>query len=120
MHTYRLIQVERRDSVFCIRLKNTRLEETEIQEFGEEMVALSDHLGCRYLALSLGPQTPHCIFSIFLSRLVAIRNAYQKLAGGFVLCEVGPQTYSAFSACRLEGEFVFLPDFDSAVRYFAA
>ena len=118
--TYRLIRVECRDQVFCVRLKNTRLEEIDIKEFGEEMISLSDLHGCRFLALSLGPQTPHCLFSVFLSRLVTVRNAFQKLGGAFVLCEVGPQTYSAFTACRLQDEFVFLPDFAAAVRHFAA
>ena len=120
MFPYRLIQVECRGDVFCVRLKHTRLEEIEIQEFGEEMVSLSDRHGCRHLALSLGPETPYCLFSVFLSRLVSIRNAYQKLGGGFVLCEVGTQTYSTFTACRLQGEFVFLPDFAATVRHFAA
>ena len=120
MHPYRLIHVERRDQVFCVRLVHTRLEELEIHEFGQEVLSLSDHHGCRFLALSLGPQTPYCLFSVFLSRLVTLRNSFQKLGGGFVLCEVGPQTYSAFTACRLHGEFVFLPDFAAAVRHFAA
>lgn len=118
MQPYRLIRVECREQVFCARLVNTRLDELEIHEFGEEVLSLADAEGCRFLALSLGPQTPRCLFSVFLSRLVALRNAYRNRSGELVLCEVGPQTYSAFTACHLHGEFVFLPDFDAAVRYF--
>lgn len=120
MQRYRLIRVEVRDQVFCVRLSETRLEELDIPEFGEEMVSLADNDGCRFLALSLGPQTPRCLFSVFLSRLVAIHNAYRKRGGEMVLCQVGPQTYSAFTACHLHGQFVFLPDFDAAVQYFEA
>jgi hypothetical protein len=120
LQTYRLIRVEIREQVFCVRLSETRLEEVDIPEFAEEMVALADNDGCRFLALSLGPQTPRCLFSVFLSRLVALRNAYLKRGGQMVLCQVGPQTFSAFKGCHLDGEFVFLPDFDAAVRYFDA
>ena len=120
MNGYRLIEVECREQVFCVRLKHTRLEELEIQEFGEEMLSLGDRHGCRFLALSLGPQTPHCIYSVFLSRLVSLRNAYLKLGGGFVLCEVGPQALSAFTACKLQNEFIFVPDFAAAIRHFTA
>ena len=120
LQTYRLICVEVRDQVFCVRLSETRLEELDIPEFGEEMLSLADNDDCRFLALSLGPQTPRCLFSVFLSRLVVLRNAYRKRGGEMVLCQVGPQTYSAFTGCHLHGEFVFLPDFDAAVRYFEA
>ena len=120
MNGYRLIEIECRDRVFCVRLKHTRLEELEIHELGEELRSLSDRHGCRFLAMSLGPQTPYCLYSVFLSQLVSIRNAFLKLGGGFVLCEVGPQTLSAFSACKLQTEFVFLPDFAAAVRHFSA
>ena len=51
---------------------------------------------------------------------MSIRNAYRKLGGEFVLCDVGTQTLSAFTACKLHDEFVFLPDFDAAVQHFAA
>lgn len=120
MQTHRLIRVECREQVFCVRLDRTRLEELEIHEFGEEMLSLADREGCRFLALSLGPKTPRCLFSVFLSRLVSLLNAYRKRGGELVLCEVGPQTMSAFKACRLDGGFVFLADFDAAVRYFEA
>jgi hypothetical protein len=120
MENYRLIRVEPRGQVFCVRLINTRLEELDIYEFGEEMLSLPEREGGRFVALSLGPPTPRCLFSVFLSRLVALRNAYRGRGGELVLCEVGPQTYSAFTACHLHGEFVFLPDFVAAVRYFEA
>ena len=120
MQTYRLIRVEVREQVFCVRLRETRLEELDIPEFGEEIVSLADNDGSRFLALSLGPQTPRCLFSVFLSRLVALRNAYRKQGGEMILCQVGPQTFGAFKGCHLDGKFIFLSDFDAAVRYFEA
>ena len=42
------------------RLKNTRIDETEIYQTGAELIDLCESEGCRKLALSLGPQPPDC------------------------------------------------------------
>jgi hypothetical protein len=96
-----------------------RLEETEIQQFGEEMIALCADEGCRKIALSLGPEALDCLYSVFLAKLIAIRNALARREGQFVLCEVGPIAFSVFEACLLHREFVFVDDFPAAVKYFA-
>ncbi len=75
--------------------------------------------GCRKLALSLGPEPPDCLYSVFLAKLISIRNALRKLDGELALCEVAPIAYSVFEACLLHREFVFVPNFDAAVAYFA-
>src|SRR5436305_2245972 len=111
MVSFRHIQVHCQDDVFCVRLKHSRLEENEIQQLGEEIHSLCNVEGCRKLAISLGPETPYCLYSVFLSRLVAIRNALTRLGGRLVLCEVGPKAMSTFEACKLQQEFTFVPDF---------
>jgi hypothetical protein len=120
MPVYRHIQVDRRGDVCCVRLKNTRLEETEIQQLGEELISLCTAEGCRKLALSLGPEPPDCLYSVFLAKLVAVRNALAKVDGRLVLCEVAPIAFSVFEACLLHREFVFVNDFSAALEYFAA
>ncbi|MFO0880411.1 MAG: hypothetical protein U0840_23950 [Gemmataceae bacterium] len=107
------------DGVVCIRLKHSRLEETEIHQLGEEILAACAEPGSR-LALSLGPETPYCLYSVFLAKLVAIRNALARHGGTMVLCEVGPNAYSTFEACHLKQEFIFVKDFAAAVAHFAA
>jgi hypothetical protein len=119
MDQYRLIKIDRRGDVFCVRLRDTRLEEAAIQEFGDEILDLCNIDGCRKLALSLGPAPPDCLYSVFLAKLISIRNALRKLDGELVLCEVAPIAYSVFEACLLHREFVFVPNFDAAVAYFA-
>ncbi len=119
MDQYRLIKIDRRGDVFCVRLRSPRLEEAEIQEFGDEIQELCSKDGCRKLALSLGPEAPDCLYSVFLAKLISVRNALKKLDGELVLCEVAPIAYSVFEACLLHREFVFVANFDAAVAYFA-
>jgi hypothetical protein len=119
MESFRHIKVERREDVFCVRMRHSRLEENEIYQFGEELVSLCHREGCRKLALSLGPETPDCLYSVFLAKLVSVRNTLLKVGGRMVLCEVGPVAKSVFEACLLHREFTFVPDFEAAVAHFA-
>jgi hypothetical protein len=118
MDTFRHITATRQHDVTCVRLKHARLEEGEIAQLADEVISLCRDPGCK-LALSLGPQTPYCLYSVFLAKLITIRNAVVKAGGRMVLCDVGPNTYSAFEATRLHQEFTFVPDFAAAVAHFA-
>lgn len=115
---YRFIRVEREGDVFRARLRQTRLEEAEINQLGEELGLLVTRDGCRKLALALGPEPPDCMYSLFLAKLVSLRNLLSRHDGRLVLCEVAPLTYSVFEACQLHREFVFVPDFAAAVAHF--
>ena len=85
---YRLITVERKRDVFCVRLRRTRLEELEIQNLGDELLSLVNDEGCRKLALSLGPEPPDCLYSVFLAKLVALRNAMNRVGGQLDIVEM--------------------------------
>jgi hypothetical protein len=115
MNKYRFITVEQRGDTYCARLKSSRMDETEIYLLGSELTDLCDVQGCRKLALSLGPQPPDCLYSVFLAKLVTVRNTLRKHGGQLVLCELSPTAYSVFEACLLHREFTFAPDFDAAV-----
>src|SRR5262245_34517662 len=116
---YRYLRAHRDGDVFCVRLRQPRLEEGEIHQFGEELQQLITRDGCRRLALSLGPESPDCMYSVFLAKLVSVRNLLARHEGRMVLCEVSPLTYSVFEACLLHREFTFVPDFAAAVAHFA-
>ncbi len=118
MDSYKHIRVERQGDVFCVRLRHSRLEETEIHQLGGELVDLCEKQGCRKLALSLGPEPPDCLYSVFLAKLIAIRNALRRLGGEMVLCEVSPVAYQVFEACLLHREFTFAADFAAAGHSF--
>ncbi len=119
MDHYRHIRVERQGDVHLVRLRNSRLEENDIQQLGNELIDLCENGGCRKLALSLGPEAPDCLYSVFLAKLVSVRNALRRLEGRLVLCEAAPVTYQVFEACLLHREFEFAPDFTAAVAALA-
>jgi len=117
MARYQHITVTRQGDVHCVRLQHSRIEENEIAQLGDELITLGTE-GCCKLALSLGPETPYCLYSVFLAKLVAVRNHLQRLGCEIVLCEVSPITYDAFQACMLHREFTFLPDLPAAFAHF--
>ena len=112
------IDVDQRGEVACVRLRRFRIEESEILELTNELMKLAATPVCKKIALSLGPRPPECLYSVFLAKLVAMRNALGKLGGQMVLCDVGPNTYDAFEACQLHKEFVFVRDFAAALAHF--
>src|SRR5262249_14189464 len=113
MNNYRFIQVDRQGEVYCTRLRRSRLEEGQIYEMTDELLALIRDDGCRQLALSLGPEPPDCLYSVFLAKLITIQRTLRENGGGLVLCEVSPVAKSVFEASLLDRQFTFLPDFAS-------
>ena len=119
MSSYRFIQTERQGEVDCVRLRRTRLEEGEIYQLAEELLALVRDGGCRQMALSLGPQPPDCLYSVFLAKLITLQRTLREHGGGLVLCEVNPVARTVFEASLLDRQFTFLPDFASDRVHFA-
>jgi hypothetical protein len=114
MDSYKYIRVEAHGDVCCARLRQTRLEENDIYLLGAELTDLCENQGCRKLALSLGPEPPDCLYSVFLAKLVSLRNTLRRNDGQFILCEVSPAAYHIFEACLLHREFTFANDFAAA------
>lgn len=112
-HPYRHIDVERRGQVFCVRLRQTRLDEPQIYELFGELNGLVSDEGCRTLALSLGPESPECLYSVFLAKLIALQRLLQENGGELVLCHAQPAVRTIFQACRLDHLFRFQADFES-------
>lgn len=116
---YRRIVVERRDDVFCVRLRRLELTEPEVTELGEELVSLLTDDGCRKLVLALGPEPPSLIYSVFMGKLLMIRRRLQEEGGALKLCHVGPPVRGVFDALQLTQYFDFYPDQAAAVAAFA-
>src|SRR5262245_12923487 len=107
--------LERRGDVFCVRLRKPRLEETAIHEFAAELLGLVTEDGCRKLVLSLGPEPPQCLYSIFLAKLITVQRRLGEHNGALRLCEVHPDVHALFEACKLDKYFRFVPDVETAV-----
>ena len=107
--------VERREGVVCVRLRSYRMAETEIVNTAQELVDLAKTEGCRGLALSLGPKSPECLYSVFLAKLFWVQRVLSEQGSPLVLCEVDPAVHAIFAACKLDDQFRFVADFDAAV-----
>ena len=119
MERYHFIRVDRRGDVFCVRLGRTRLDEAEIYQLADELIDLCVIQGCRKLALSLGPEPPDCMYSVFLAKLISVQRTLREHRGEMVLAEVGPVVQTIFEACRLDNQFHFVPDFAAAITRWA-
>ncbi len=113
------IDIERRGEVVCVRLRQTRLDEAMIFELAADLRGLVLDGGCRKMALSLGPDAPECLYSVFLAKLISLQRGLREHDGELVLCHVQPVVRNIFEACCLDRLFCFLPDFDAAVAHWA-
>jgi len=112
--SHRYLDVDVKDDVYCVRMRQRHLTETEIQEFTDELLSLIQDDGCRKLILSLGPGSPDCLYSIFLGKLFAVRRRITELGGAMKLCDVTDDVLGVFDACNLKDFFEFAPDMETA------
>jgi hypothetical protein len=114
---YRHIEVERRGDVSCVRLRLSRLDEPAIHELAGELRSLVTDGGVRKLALSLGPESPECLYSVFLAKLISLQRVLHEHGGELALCHAQPQVLRIFEACCLDQLFCFRPDFEAAAAH---
>jgi len=101
-----------------VRMRKRKLDETELHEFIDEVLSLIHDEGCRKMALSLGPGSPECLYSIFLAKLFTVRKRLIEAGGKLKLCDVTPDVVGVFEAVHLQDFFDFVPDMATAVAQF--
>ena len=116
----RHLDVECHGDVFAIRLRELQLDEAGLDAVGQELNALIDVDGCRKMVLSLGPEDPECLYSVFLAKLVTIQRRLHEHGGTLKLADASPFTVGIFDACRLKELFDFVPDRASAIAALSA
>ena len=104
---YRHLDIEQRGDVWCVRLRNRRLDELQLSELTDELLALVRVDECKKMALCLGPEPPQFLYSVFLARLVSLQRHLRAASGDLVLCELRPELFKIFEACRLDTQFRF-------------
>jgi hypothetical protein len=109
------IDVEQRGDVMCVRLRNSRIDESEIPNLTNELIDAGSPPGCKKVALSLGPRPPQCLYSVFLAGLMSVQRRLAEKGCPLLLCEAAPEVVAIFKACRLAEHFHFVPDFEAAV-----
>jgi anti-anti-sigma factor len=116
---YKHISFEQKDDVFCVRIRQSRLDERDIMALSLEVLDLIEERGCRKMVLCLGPGVLDCLYSVFMATLVMIQKTLVERGGVLKLCEVAPETLEVFHACHLRYYFDFEPDQDTAVAILA-
>jgi hypothetical protein len=113
-NNYRFITSERYGNAACVRLTKNRLDETEIHELFAELLRLAREDGCPKLALSLGPHTPECMYSVFLAKLIGLQRRLCEMGGALKLCECTKEVIDILEACVLLDRFDLVLDHATA------
>ncbi len=114
MSTFKFISYERQGDSLCLRFKNLRPSELEIQDSFQEIRKIIADEKINKVALSLGPNM-ECMYSVFLGKMISLQRQLTELGGKFAICHVSPQVKSIFAACKLDDRFCFAEDFPSAI-----
>jgi hypothetical protein len=115
-HGFRHIDVQLHGPVACVKLVKPRLDETEIYQLFGEVLQLAREKGCPRIALSLGPQTPDCMYSVFLAKLIGLQRRLGEMGGALKLCECTTQVIDILQACVLLDRFDLVPDHATALN----
>jgi anti-anti-sigma factor len=113
--SYHYLLVERVGDVFYVRIRQRRLDEPGVHALADEIVSLITDQGCRKLALSLGPEEPVFLYSVFLAKMVMIRRRLTEVGGRLALCDASANVQNIFAATRLDEHFDFFPNRAAAV-----
>jgi hypothetical protein len=119
-HGYRHIDAELHDNIACVRLSQLRLDEQEIGRLFVEVFDLAVSKGCTRVALCMGPQTPECMYSVFLAKLIALQRRLNERGGGLKLCQCTQQVVEILDACVLLDRFDLVPDVETALSQWGA
>jgi anti-anti-sigma factor len=113
---YQHIAVEQVGPVYCVRLRQGRLDDDGVEELGAELSRLVDEEGCRKMVLNLGPQEVVCLYSLLLAKLIHLKRRLEASSGGLALANVTPYVLELFTLTGLHKFFRFYPDQAAAVQ----
>ncbi len=98
-----IIQVVERDGVTIARVRlEAILNETQVQAFGQALLALADVPGRRVILNFLGLQH---LTSLALGGLIRLHKRLAESGGELCLADIDPRIYELFSITRLDRLF---------------
>src|SRR5437588_4669861 len=112
---FKQIEFERQADVYCVRLVHAQLDENGLEELSAEVARLIDENGCRKMVLSLGPEDPLCLYSVFLAKLVNLQRRLGSAGGALALAGLSDNTQRIFQVAGLHKFFSFYPNAGEAV-----
>lgn len=94
------VEVEPRETVTLAAFTRSRLSEDEnIEQLGQELLALVDQYQCRKLVLSLG--RVEYVTSSVVGKLITLHRRLHRKHGQLVLCELQPAVREILKSSRL-------------------
>jgi anti-anti-sigma factor len=115
VETYRHLDVEQIGDVFCLGLRQPRLDAPELEELLADIDRCVLSTGCRKVVFLMGPEEPQCMYSVFLAKLVALQKRLQQAGGALKIAEASQTVQNIFEACRLRHFFNFAADRNEAI-----
>jgi len=101
--------------VACIRFLRAQLDENGLEEWVKDIGQLMDEDHCNKMVLTLGPEDPLCLYSVFLAKLVNLQRRLAANGGTLALAGLSNNTQHIFQVTGLDKFFAFYPDTDKAV-----
>jgi len=113
MRPYQCLRLEWSGDVCLAQVQGSSLEDSWVDELGEELLHLVEQERCRKLVLSMNQLD--CLYSVLLGKLLTVSRAMQKAGGRLKLCDVPELVREVFQVCGVDSYFEFAPDRQAAM-----
>ncbi len=111
---YQCFDLEWAGDVAIAHFKRGNLEDVWTTQLGDELL---DLIGIdKVRKLVLGFNDMDCLYSTLLGKLVRVKRAMEAAGGQLKLLDVHPVAREAFTACKLDTQFQFAPNRESAIK----
>jgi hypothetical protein len=112
---FSLIDVEPADTALCVRIRQRHLDELQVNQLGEELLASGPFPGCARLILRFGNDPLECLYSVFLAKLLTLQRLLADKGCCLILSEMHPVVRNIFEVCKIADYFVFTDTVDEAL-----
>ena len=110
----RYLSLDRRDGLVVARIRVATLtEDMNLEQFGHELFALVEQMGCRKLVVDM--QEVLMVTSAGLGKMIALHRKMHRLEGAVSFCHVQPAVEDVLRTSRLITYLKVQPDVDAAV-----
>jgi anti-anti-sigma regulatory factor len=114
--TYKFFDVEPHSPTCVVRLLPLHFNEAMLDPMGAELARLLDEEGYRNIVLSLGPDDPDCLQSVFLAKLLNLKKRLEQAGGGLLLTDISEHTRKILQVVGLEKHFRCYDDVAAALK----
>jgi anti-anti-sigma regulatory factor len=115
-YTYKYFEVEGRGPTCVVRLLPVRYDESLLDPMGAELARLLDVEGYRNIVLSLGPEDPDCLQSVFLAKLLNLKKRLEQGGGALCLTDLSEHTRHILQVVGLEKHFRCCENVEAALK----